>query len=76
MKKTVKTTMGPIPDCNLTVAPAFYTIQVDLSGPFSAHSLLQKFTTVKIWLATFCCCSTSAVSIKIMDDYSTDAFIL
>ena len=68
--------MGPIPDCNLTVAPAFYTIQVDLSGPFLAYSLLQKFTTVKIWLAIFCCCSTSAVSIKIMDDYSRDAFIL
>ena len=51
--------MGPIPDCNLTVAPAFYSSQVDLSGPYSAYSPLHKRTTMKIWLAIFCCCSTS-----------------
>ena len=61
MKKTVEATMSPVPDCNLTVAPAF--------------SPLHKRTIAKIWLAIFCRCSTSAVSIKIMDDYSTDAFI-
>ena len=76
MKKTAEATMGPIRDCNLTVAPAFYTSQVDLSGPYSAYSLLCKRTTVNIWLEIFCYCSTSAVSIKIMDGYSTDAFIL
>ena len=65
MKKTVEATIGPIPDCNLTVAPAFYMSQVDLSGPYSVYSPLPKCTTMKIWLAIFCCCSTSAVSIKI-----------
>ena len=76
MKKTVAATMGPIPDCDLTVAPVFYTSQVDLFGPYSAYSPLHKRTTMKIWLAIFCCCSTSAVSTKIMDDYATDEFIL
>ena len=76
MKKTVEATMGPIPDCNLTEAPAFYTSQVDLYRPYSAYSSLHKRTTAKIWLVIFCCCSISAVSIKIMDEYSTDAFIL
>ena len=76
MKKTAEATIGPIPDCKLTVAPAFYSSQVNLSDPYSAYSPLRKSTTVKIWLAIFCCCSTSAVSIKIMDDYSTDALIL
>ena len=70
MEKTVEATMGPILYCNLILAPAFYTSLVDLSGPYSAYSPLHKCTTVKIWLAIFCCCSTSAVSIKILDDYS------
>ena len=69
MKKTVEATMGPIRNCNVTVAPAFYTSQVDLSGPYSAYSPLHKRTTVKIWLAIFCWFFTSAVSIKIMDDH-------
>ena len=68
MKKTVEAKMGPIPDCSLTVAPAFYASQVNLSGPYSAYSALYKRTTVKIQFTTFCCCSTSAVSIKIMND--------
>ena len=65
--------MGPISESNLTIAPAFYASQVDLSGPFSPS---HKRTTTKIWLTVFCCCTTSAVSIKIMDNYSTDAFIM
>ena len=45
--------MGPIPDCNLTEAPAFYTSQVDLYRPYSAYSSLHKRTTAKIWLVIF-----------------------
>ncbi|XP_066918232.1 uncharacterized protein [Clytia hemisphaerica] len=75
-KKTVEAAMGPIPQCSITIAPPFYGTQVDLSGPYLAYSPLHKRTTVKIWLAVFCCCTTSATSIKTMDDYSTEAFIL
>lgn len=76
MKKTVEASMGPIPECSITIAPPFYGTQVDLSGPYSAYSPLHKRTTVKVWLAVFCCCTTSSVSIKMMDDYSAEAFIM
>ena len=76
MKKTIDVAMGPISNANITIAPAFYSCQVDLSGPYYAYSPLHKRTTVKIWLTVFCCCTTSAVSIKVMDDYSTDGFIM
>lgn len=49
--------------------------QLDLSGPYQSYSPQHKRTTVKIWLIVFCCCSTSAVDIKVMDDYSTTSFI-
>ncbi|XP_066933763.1 uncharacterized protein [Clytia hemisphaerica] len=74
-KRTVQMAMGPIPIFNLTIAPSFYFTQMDLSGPYSSYSPHHKRTTVKVWLIVFCCCSTSAVKIKTMDDYSTTAFI-
>ena len=74
-KRTVEMAMGPISACNLTIAPAFYYTQLDLSGPYLSYSPQHKRTTVKIWLIVFCCCSTSAIKIKTMDDYSTTAFI-
>ncbi|XP_066916885.1 uncharacterized protein [Clytia hemisphaerica] len=76
MKKSVEVVMGPISESNLTVAPAFYASQVDLSGPYLSFSPSHKRTTVKIWLVVICCSTTSAISIKVMDDYSTDWFIL
>jgi len=74
-KRTIEMSMGPISDCQLTIAPAFYHSQMDLSGPYLSYSPQHKRTTVKIWLIVFCCCSTSAIKIHVMDDYSTTAFI-
>ena len=75
-KKRIEAIMGPLPQSSLTVAPAFYNTQLDLSGPYKSYSPSHKRTTVKIWLVVYCCCSTSAVNINVMDDYSTTAFIL
>jgi len=74
-KRAVEVAMGPVSTYNLTIAPAFYHTQLDLSGPHQSYSPHHKRTTVKIWLVVFCCCSTSAVSIKVLDDYSSTAFI-
>ncbi|XP_066928813.1 uncharacterized protein [Clytia hemisphaerica] len=75
-KRTIDMAMGPISRCNITIAPAFFYTQVDLSGPFQCYTPHHKRKTVKIWLAVFCCCSTSAVKIKVLDDYGTTSFIL
>ena len=74
-KRTIQVAMGPVSQHNLTVAPAFYISQVDLAGPFKAYSGLNKRATLKIWLVVFCCTTTSTTSIKVMDDYSSTAFI-
>ena len=74
-KRTVEIEMGPVSQHSLTIAPAFYISQVDLAGPFLSYSPQQKRTTVKIWFAVFCCAVTSTVSIKVMENYSTAAFI-
>ena len=74
-KKTIDIIMGPVSEYNLKIAPAFYITQVDLTGPFKAYSKLNKRATLKIWLVVFCCATTTAINIKVMEDYSTTAFI-
>ena len=68
--------MGPLSDDHLCIAHAFYNSQVDLTGPYSSYSYANKRATIKIWLVIFCCCTTGAVDIKVMEDYSTSSFIL
>ena len=75
-KKAVEVAMGPVSECNLCVAPAFFNSQVDITGPFLSYSLSNKWATIKIWFAIFCCCTTGAVDVKVMEDYSTNSFIL
>ena len=57
------------------IAPRFYATQADVCSPFKAYSLHHKRTTTKIWLIVYCCIPTSTTNIKVMDDYSTHAFI-
>ena len=74
-KKVLDVEMGPVSKYNMTIAPAVYAMQTDICGPFKAYSSHHKRTTVKIWLVIYCCMSTSTTNIKVMDDYSTQAFI-
>ena len=73
-KRTIEVEMGPISNHDLNIAPPFYSTQVDLCGPFNAFSNFNKRTTVKIWFTVFCCTTTSATKIKILDDYSTTTY--
>lgn len=75
VKKTIAVEMGPVSKHNLMIAPAFYVTQVDLSGPYRAYSPHNKRSTIKVWLVIFCCCTTSTVSIRCMEDYGTSAFL-
>ena len=67
--------MGPISKHSIAIAPAFYATQADVCSPFKAYSLHHKRTTTNIWLIVYCCIPTSTTNIKVMDDYSTHAFI-
>ena len=74
-KRTIEIEMGPVSAHNLTIAPAYYITQVDIAGPFLSYSPHNKRTTVKIYYAVFCCSVTSAVSLKVMEDYTASAFL-
>ena len=75
-KRKVKVVMGPKHESNLCIAPAFHNTQVDICGPFESYSSANKRAKVKIWFIVFCCSTTGAVDCKVMEDYSTDSFVL
>ena len=75
-KNSVAVAMGPLKNVNLCIAPAFYASQIDIFGPFKAFSPANKRATLKAWFLIFCCCTTNAVDIRVMEDYSTDSVVL
>ena len=60
---------------NSTIAPVFYYSQVDLAGPFRAYTFHSKRIMIKIQSCIFCCSTTLAVSIKVIEDFSSASFI-
>ena len=67
---SIDVVMGPIQNVNLCIA--FHASQIDI---FKSYSNVNKRATVKVWFLVFCCCTTGAVDVRVMEDYSTDAFI-
>ena len=75
-KARLNVLMGPLGDETLKIAPAFYVSQADISGPYLAYSFINKRATHKVWFVLFCCCATGAVDVRIMEDYSTESYLL
>ena len=75
-KRAIEVAMGPIHISSFTIAPAFFFSLVDIFGPVNSYSNINKRVTVKIWFVIFCCCTTGAIDVKTMEDYSTESFIL
>ena len=74
--KGVRAAMGLLGDQNLKIAPPFYFTQVDLCGSFKAFSPVHKKASIKVWLVVFCCTVTGTVDIRIMENYTADAFVM
>ena len=75
MKKALNVSMGPVSNDNLMIAPAYYVCQADLAGPFTAYSYHNRRTTIKVWMVVFCCSTTTATNIKVMERYDTSSFL-
>ena len=74
-KNRIDVVMGPLQGVNLCIAPAFYASQIDIFGPYKSYSSANKRATIKVWFLVYCCCTTGAVDIRLLEDYSTDSFV-
>ena len=73
--KLMEVEMSPISSYRLTIAPPFYISQVDLAGPFLAHSEHNLRAIVKIWLTVFKCTTTCSVTAHVITKYSAAAVL-
>ena len=73
--RVVDVEMGNVHENRLTIAPAFYLVQVDLFGPYQAVCEHNHRSVVKCYGVVFKDPSTSAVAIFMMQNYSTSAFL-
>ena len=73
--RLVKAEMGNLHQTRLTIAPPFYTSQVDLFGPMDAQCEHNHRAHIKVYGCVFKCPSTSAIAIHAMQAYSTAAFL-
>ena len=75
-KKAIYVAMGPVSNDNMCIAPACFISQVDIFGPFQSYSNVNKRATIKNWFTIFCCYTTGAVDIKVVENCSTSSVML
>ena len=73
--KLLEVEMGSVHENRLTIAPAFYLVQVDLFGPYLAICEHNHRSTVKCYGVVFKDPSTAAIAIYMMQNYTTAAFL-
>ena len=73
--KLMEVEMAPLHPTRLTIAPPFFISQVDLAGPFSAHSEHNLRAVVKVWLCVFKCTTSCAVTAHVITKYTTAAVL-
>ena len=73
--KLMEVEMAPLDANRLTIAPPFFISQVDLAGPFSAHSEHNLRAVVKVWLVVFKCTTSCAVTAHVITKYTTAAVL-
>ena len=68
--------MAPLPAILQNPSPPFTNVGIDLVGPITVKPMVNKRSSMKIWVAIFVCLNTKAVSMELAPGYSTDDFLL
>ncbi len=67
--------MAKVHPSRYTIAPAFYSSQADLFGPFEAHCKHGRRSTIKVYGVVFKCSTTNACAAFVMQAYDTENFV-
>ena len=81
-KKFFETSMGPLSDAQLMIAPAFWVCQVDIFGPCQVfapgHSMSKRGkppVEAKVYVLMFVCPTTKACNMQVIEAKSADGII-
>ena len=75
-RRFLKVEIGQMNPRKWSLSPPFYSSLVDIMGPLKSYSQYNKRQACKAWLLVITCCTTSAVSIRVMERYDTTAVTL
>ena len=75
--KLLEVELGNLHQSRLRVASAFFTVQVDMFGPYTARCEHQPHrSSIPVWGVLFKCPASGAISACAMSKYDTEAFVL
>ena len=79
-KRFMRVSMGSINECQVTVSPIFYFVQVDLWGPLRCYCpgyerLTRRDKAYDVYMLVFSCLATSAVNVQVIEGKSAE-FVL
>ena len=79
-KRFIRVSMGSINECQVTVSPIFYFVQVDLWGPLRCYCpgyerLTRRDKAYDVYMLVFSCLATSAVNVQVIEGKSAE-FVL
>ncbi|CAG7665201.1 unnamed protein product, partial [Allacma fusca] len=73
---TVQQLMADLPECRVRMSPPFTHTGVDYAGPVQIReSLRRNARTSKAYIAVFVCLCTKAVTLELVSDLTTSAFL-
>ena len=74
--KLIEATMGNFHPARYSVAPAFYFVQMDIFGPYSARCEHRPHRAdVKVWGLAFKCASTLSVATEVLPGYDARSVV-
>ena len=67
--------MGPLPVERLNPSPSFYSVSLDLFGPFLVLDTVKRRVKTKVYGVIFNCLSTRAIYLDLAEGYDTKSFL-
>ena len=72
----VQQQMALLPELAQIECPPFTNIGIDLCGPITAHAMISKRATMKVWNVIIVCLTTKAVTMHLSPGYMTNDFFV
>jgi hypothetical protein len=68
--------MAALPTTRFVPGPVFDNISLDLMGPFIIKDAVKKRLSGKTWIVVYVCHASGATAMEVMENYSTDSFLI
>ena len=68
--------MAPLPEERSQATDPFKNVALDLFGPVEIRDAVKKRSKGKVWILVVVCQASGAVTLEVVESYSTDSFLM